>query len=165
MEFPAVLEGISEKLTRHLLCWGGAILGNDQKQLRWEFPNLVVLNLVVCNFYAEALFAPFCAHLRSFADLRLRSLRISLQESGAKNRALTFCSQTFWAIPGHRDTPDNFLSTSRQFAQHIPRIGGSQTGQTWLFAIFTLLVLVCAHLANCVFLRPTEFRSETPRCP
>ena len=29
-----------------------------------EFPNLVVSNLVVCNFYAEAL---FCAHLRSFA--------------------------------------------------------------------------------------------------
>ena len=30
----------------------------------WEFPNLVVLNLVVCNFSAEA---PFCAHLRAFA--------------------------------------------------------------------------------------------------
>ena len=30
----------------------------------WEFQNLVVSNLVVCNFYAEA---PFCALLRSFA--------------------------------------------------------------------------------------------------
>ena len=29
-----------------------------------EFPNLVVSNLVVCNFYVEAL---FCALLRSFA--------------------------------------------------------------------------------------------------
>ena len=36
----------------------------------WEFPYLVVLNLVVCNFYAEAL---FCAHLHPFADLRLSS--------------------------------------------------------------------------------------------
>ena len=48
----------------------------------WEFPNLVVSNLVVCNFYVEALFlahlhpfalfcglafALFCVHLRSFA--------------------------------------------------------------------------------------------------
>ena len=36
----------------------------------WEFPNLVV-----CNFYAESLlfkFAPFCALLHSFEDLRLR---------------------------------------------------------------------------------------------
>ena len=40
----------------------------------WEFPNLVVLNLVVCNLYAEALsctllrrFAPFCALLPSLA--------------------------------------------------------------------------------------------------
>ena len=41
----------------------------------WEFPNLVVLNLVVCNFYAEALFCALFAdlRLRSFADLRLRS--------------------------------------------------------------------------------------------
>ena len=45
-------------------------------RMTWEFPNLVVLNLVVCNFYAEALFctllrplALFCVHLRlrSFA--------------------------------------------------------------------------------------------------
>ena len=27
----------------------------------WDFPNLVLSNLVVCDFYAEALFAPFCA--------------------------------------------------------------------------------------------------------
>ena len=50
---------------------------SDFCSLSWEFPNLVVLNLVVCNFYADALFcalwrsfAPFCAlcaHLRSFA--------------------------------------------------------------------------------------------------
>ena len=40
----------------------------------WEFPNLVVSNLVVCNFDAEALFCSllhplcsFCALLRSFA--------------------------------------------------------------------------------------------------
>ena len=43
--------------------------------------TLVVSNLVVCNFHAEALhcaplrsFAPFCALLCSFADLCLRSL-------------------------------------------------------------------------------------------
>ena len=53
----------------------------------WEFPNLVVSNLVVCNFYAEALFcallrpfalfcglalALFCPHLRSFACFCVR---------------------------------------------------------------------------------------------
>ena len=35
----------------------------------WEFPSLVVSNLVVCNFYAETLclrsFAPFCPLLRT----------------------------------------------------------------------------------------------------
>ena len=36
----------------------------------WEFPNLVVSNLVVCSFYAEAL---FCTLLLPFALLRLRS--------------------------------------------------------------------------------------------
>ena len=48
-----------------------AILG-----MAWEFPNLVVLNLNVCNFYAEALFCAqlhsFAPLLRSFAGLRLR---------------------------------------------------------------------------------------------
>ena len=33
-------------------------------------PNLVILNLIICECYAEAL---FCALLRPFADLRLRS--------------------------------------------------------------------------------------------
>ena len=53
----------------------------------WEFPNLVVLNLVSSNFYVEALslslfcallrsFAPFCALLRSFVDLRLLSFAL-----------------------------------------------------------------------------------------
>ena len=48
-----------------------------------EFPNLVVSNLVVSNFYAEALFcallrsvAPFCALLRSFADSHLLSFAL-----------------------------------------------------------------------------------------
>ena len=46
----------------------------------WEFPSRVVLNLVVCNFYAEALFcallrpfAPFCALLRTCVCAHLRS--------------------------------------------------------------------------------------------
>ena len=53
----------------------------------WEFPNRAVLNLVVCNFYAKALFwallrpfgallrlrsfALFCAHLRVSASDRV----------------------------------------------------------------------------------------------
>ena len=44
---------------------------------------MVVSNLAVCNFYAEALFCAllrpfvlFCALLRSFADLRLRSFAL-----------------------------------------------------------------------------------------
>ena len=45
----------------------------------WEFPNLVHENLAVCNFYVEALFCallrPFCALVRFFADLRLRSFQ------------------------------------------------------------------------------------------
>ena len=54
----------------------------------WHFPNLVVFNLVVCNFYAEALFcalsrsfALFCEHLRSFACFceRPRSERLRLR--------------------------------------------------------------------------------------
>ena len=47
---------------------------------RQWFENLVVPNLVVFDFYAEALFcallrpvAPFCDLFRSFADLRFRS--------------------------------------------------------------------------------------------
>ena len=40
----------------------------------WELPSLVVSNLAVCNFYAlSRSFVPFCALLRSFADLRLLS--------------------------------------------------------------------------------------------
>ena len=41
--------------------------------LSWEFPNLVISNLIACEFYAEVLFALFCALLRSFADLHLNS--------------------------------------------------------------------------------------------
>ena len=36
--------------------------------------NLVVSNLVLSNFYAEALFVLFCALLRLYANLHLRSL-------------------------------------------------------------------------------------------
>ena len=40
----------------------------------WEFPNLVVSNLVASNVYAEMFFCCcFCTFLLSFADLRLRS--------------------------------------------------------------------------------------------
>ena len=42
----------------------------------WQFLNLVVLNLVVCNFYAEALFGTLLRPLRSFADLHLRSFAL-----------------------------------------------------------------------------------------
>ena len=38
-----------------------------------ELPNLVVSNLVLCTFYAEA---HFCALLHTFADLRLRSFAL-----------------------------------------------------------------------------------------
>ena len=55
--------------------WGGPDLG---KALSWEFPNPVVSDLVVCNFYAGALlcallrpFALFCALSRSFASFAL----------------------------------------------------------------------------------------------
>ena len=51
----------------------GIFAGRCASDNSWEFPNLVVSNLVVCNFYAEAL---FCALLRSFADLRLRSFAL-----------------------------------------------------------------------------------------
>ena len=48
-----------------------------------EFPSLVVSNLVVCNFYAEFVFAPFCAVLRTCACAFLRLfacfLRLTLQ--------------------------------------------------------------------------------------
>ena len=54
--------------------------------LKSEFPNLVVSSLVVCSLYVEVLFCallrPFaliCAHLRSFADLRLRSFALFLR--------------------------------------------------------------------------------------
>ena len=58
---------------------------NAPMTLNWEFPKLVVLNLTVCNFYAEALFcarsfalfcglafALICALLRSFARFCVR---------------------------------------------------------------------------------------------
>ena len=62
-----------------------------QKIVSWEFPNLVVSNLVVCNFYTLLpLFALFCALwrsfapfgvlLRSFADLRLHSFALFLEK-------------------------------------------------------------------------------------
>ena len=45
-----------------------------ESSIGWQFPNLVVLNLVVCNVYAYLRsFALICADLLSFADLRLRS--------------------------------------------------------------------------------------------
>ena len=46
---------------------------NKKSHTYWEFPNLCVSNLVVCDFYVEAL---FCALLRSFANLRLRSFAL-----------------------------------------------------------------------------------------
>ena len=46
-------------------------LKESPKNIFWEFPDLVVLNLVVCNFYAEAL---FCALLRIFLQTCVCSL-------------------------------------------------------------------------------------------
>ena len=58
-------------------------MGSILKSVSWEFPNLVVSNLAVCNFCEEALFctllrlfALFCALLHSFADLRLHSFAL-----------------------------------------------------------------------------------------
>ena len=79
----------SEKLS-------GAPVLDIQSRYSWEFPNLVVSNLAVCNFHAEALFctllrpfALFCglashAPLRSFACFcvrpRLERLRLGISD-------------------------------------------------------------------------------------
>ena len=71
----------------------------------WEFPNLVVSNLIVCNSYAEALFcallrsfALFCSLLRSFALFcarpRLERPRLGTAENHLnRNRSSTLLYQ------------------------------------------------------------------------
>ena len=44
----------------------------------WDFPNMVVSNLVVCKFLRDE--ALFCALLCSFALLHLRSLLVSASD-------------------------------------------------------------------------------------
>ena len=69
--------------------------------INWQFPALVVSNkLVVCIFYAEALFCALlrlCVLLRSFADLRLRAfahfcVRPRLERPGVSELQNTFDS-------------------------------------------------------------------------
>ena len=73
--------------------WVCALLFLPEKEVavNGEFPDLVVvLNLVVCDFYAEAL---FCAHLRPFASFRalLRTcVRALLRSFGAKVKSIAF---------------------------------------------------------------------------
>ena len=47
----------------------------------WEFPNLVVLNLVVCNFFAEALFCALFAPLRALLQTCVCALLRSFAQS------------------------------------------------------------------------------------
>ena len=63
------------------------------KKEAWEFPNLVVSKLVVCNIYAEAL---SCAlFLRSFADLRLRSFALFLRMTAFRTTAFGNCREAY----------------------------------------------------------------------
>ena len=133
----------------------------------WEFPNLVVLNqfnLVVCNFYAEAL---FYALLRAFADFQKnpRVRKISVRNSGARDG----CANVW--------TPGKMRPFCRKSHVHkIPRFRGGGVFWVWggggsadfIFmgaGIFLRLgfALFCVHLRSfariCVFLRPTAPRT------
>ena len=84
----------------------------------WQFPNLVVSNLVVCTLYAETL---FCALLRSFADLRLRSFALIC----ALLRAFAcFCErprlEPFWELQIMGHTP----STAGTFRKNFRKNSG-----------------------------------------
>ena len=63
----------------------------------WEFPNLVVSNLVVCNFHVEAPFCTllrvcvsFCAHLYRFASFCVR-LRLEWPRGNLRKFAKSSC--------------------------------------------------------------------------
>ena len=75
----------------------------------WEFPNLVVLNLVICNFYAEAL---FCALLRPFALfcalLRTCVFTVATSADPRGETISYFCK--FWAVEGLKEFVDHLVS-------------------------------------------------------
>ena len=137
----------------------------------WEFPNLVVSNLVVCNFCAEALvcaflrpFALFCALLRTCKVCPLlRSIALFLggsKQGWFSKRGFRGCS------PGmktgtrvHSDVPPE-RKPERGYVRMFP---GTKTG-TRVHSPnhpFTkpplCLPLTVARI--CVFLRPTAFRT------
>ena len=128
----------------------------------WEFPNLAVLNLAVCNFYAEAL---FCALLRSFAPFcalfqknpRVRKIRV--RNSGAGNGCANFMDTSKKCV----------LSAGKTMSVKFPFFGGGFLGGggevpilfLWARGFFWLLrTCVCALLRSFAwFLRPTAFRT------
>ena len=119
----------------------------------WEFPNLVVANLAVCTFYAEALFfhllrpfVLFCALLRYVADIYapLRSL------VGASQMTTKFLTIKFAKFP-------NFIvmelprknSVFGKFSVNFPLPNPLQN-------VNFINIVVSASLK---FLRPTAFRT------
>ena len=122
----------------------------------WEFPNLVVSNLVVCNFCAEAL---FCALLRSFADLRLRAFAlfcVFLRTTAFRTTAFGNCrnfsriivSESFFArnalcqrvkdrVRRSRLILENqVLSLLRLGELEEDRVGGGKHGPIWQNCVF-----------------------------
>ena len=76
----------------------------------WEFPNLVVSNLVVHNFCVEA---PFCALLRSFVDSLLRSFAlICVFLHPTAFRATAFGNCRHMNVNVHRDLGKRFCPES-----------------------------------------------------
>ena len=81
---------VAGSLTCNQLGWSfpmetHASTGQYATEKDWELPNLVVSNLVVCNFYS---FALFCALLRTCVGAPLRSFCMFLQPT-------TFGTTTF----------------------------------------------------------------------
>ena len=100
-----------EFLQNRTFCGASGAIKPSATRLFWEFSTLKVVNLVVCNFYAEALFCAllcpfglfcalafplFCGHLRSFAFL----LRVFFANDRIYKGAITSFSLFNWE-PGN----------------------------------------------------------------
>ena len=122
----------------------------------WEVPNLLVLNLVVCNFYTNVLFgalmrpfalfcallrtcvcallrvfALFCAYLRSFAIICVFLRPTAFRTTAFGNCRLTLGAQTFPEVSAKKTS--QAIRQARSQARSQPRgeaKPGSQESQT-----------------------------------
>ena len=139
--------------------------GGGSKTPFWEFPNLVVLNLVVRNFYAEALFCAFCvfsSFLRPFANsLFCAHLRAFVGPATTQNLVVKLDGEICSGVLAE-NASDNFPQ-QKKLESLLPKLRQKfATNFAESFANFTLEI---AGAYICVFLQTTALERPRLRTP